>query len=400
MNCIRCGHLLKNKLQNGKLIFQCEHCNCRGVTLSALRGLSSGDQFVNALWHRAKFSSNNLGGQCPCCHRTMSLIALQNPQTQQTVEIDVCTACQFIWFDAGELEAVAAPPATAPAASTPAPPPPARTPARTPPASRRSSTADPSEPIDHSPDFAWQYIPAFLGFPVEKNAPSKAKGVYPWITWLLAVLCIGLFCLSLCDYRKTINTWGYIPAQWYRYGGLTILTSMLLHGGLGHLIGNMYFLLIFGDNVEDLTGKLKYAVLLLCSGLCATLTHTIFNPSSTIPCIGASGFISGIIACYTICFPKVRLSFMYRIFFFYRFFSIPVWVATLIWFGFQIGMGILLSINTKPGTISGGGVAYMAHVGGFIPGVIFAICHRIHAKKQYEKAKRNFILASHNIQES
>ena len=389
MNCIRCGHLLKNKLQDGKLVFQCEHCNSLGVTISALRGLASGEQFVNALWHRAKFSANTLGEICPCCKRRMSLIAIQNPETGDSVEIDVCTSCQFIWFDPGELEssprkaaehtrtirktAAGPPPATAKRNHTP----------------ERRPLLDTEEETDHGPDSLWQYLPALMGLPVEKGAPAKTK--YPFLTWGLAVLCVAVFIFSLRDYRNIINTWGYIPAQWYRHGGLTLLTSMFLHGGIGHLVGNLYFLLIFGDNVEDLTGKVKYLILILCSGLCATLTHTLFDPSSTVPCIGASGFISGIIACYAVCFPTVRIAFMYRIFFIYRWFSIPAWGAALIWFAFQIGMGLLF---TNKG---GGGVAYMAHVGGFVPGILFAIFHRIHAKKQYEKAKRNFILASHNV---
>ena len=87
MNCLRCGHLLKNKLINGKLIFQCEHCHSQGVTLSALRGLSSGDQFVNALWQQAKFTAHALGEICPCCKRKMTLIAIQSPTMQKAIEI-------------------------------------------------------------------------------------------------------------------------------------------------------------------------------------------------------------------------------------------------------------------------------------------------------------------------
>ena len=83
MNCLRCGHLLKNKIVKGNLVFQCEHCHSQGVTLSALRGLSSGDQFVNALWYQAKFSAYPLGGICPCCKQKMSLVSVQNPTTKK-----------------------------------------------------------------------------------------------------------------------------------------------------------------------------------------------------------------------------------------------------------------------------------------------------------------------------
>ncbi|MBR2426511.1 MAG: rhomboid family intramembrane serine protease [Lentisphaeria bacterium] len=385
MNCLRCGHLLKNKIVKGKLVFQCEHCHSQGVTLSALRGLSSGDQFVNALWYQAKFSAYPLGGICPCCKQKMSLVSVQNPTTKNNVEIDVCTACQFIWFDPGELESI--PQKTqenvAPAVRN------------LPPQSTKKYRASEKRPLldtdneSAEPDSAWQYLPALLGLPVEKNAPAKTG--YPLLTWGTALLCIAVFILSLTDYRNIINSWGYIPAQWTRHGGLTFITSMFLHGGIGHLIGNMYFLLIFGDNVEDLMGRIKYLILILISGLCATLTHTFFDPASTIPCIGASGFISGIIACYAVSFPQVRITFMYRIFLFYRWFAIPAWGAAALWFLYQVAMGFLTA------KAAGGGVAYMAHVGGFVPGIAFAIFHRIHAKRQYEKAKRNFILSSHNV---
>ena len=386
MNCLRCGHLLKNKLINGKLIFQCEHCHSQGVTLSALRGLSSGDQFVNALWQQAKFTAHALGEICPCCKRKMTLIAIQSPTMQKTIEIDVCTACQFLWFDPGELESIPQQQKTKNVASAVknVPPPVAKKYK----ASDRRPLLD-TETETPGPDSAWQYLPALLGLPIEKNAPAKTK--YPLLTWGLALLCIAVFILSLQDYRNIINNWGYIPAQWSRHGGLTFLTSMFLHGGIGHLIGNMYFLLIFGDNVEDLMGRIKYLILILISGLCATLTHTFFDPASTIPCIGASGFISGIIACYAVSFPQVRITFMYRIFLFIRWFSIPAWGAAALWFIFQITMGLLTA------KAAGGGVAYMAHAGGFVPGILFAIFHRIHAKRQYEKAKRNFILSSHNV---
>ena len=391
MNCLRCGHQLKYKLINGKLVSRCENCNSVGVTLSALRGLSSGDQFINILWQQAKFNAHPLGGVCPCCQRKMSLVSIQNPEIKNNIEIDVCTACQFIWFDPGELESL---PQVQNCKNTAmpniSPPEPHPVPLKS-----KYTSGNHHRPLldtesdDPSPDSAWQYLPALLGLPVEKNAPAKTK--YPLLTWGLALLCIAVFILSLQDYRNIINNWGYIPAQWSRHGGLTFLTSMFLHGGIGHLIGNMYFLLIFGDNVEDLMGRIKYLILILISGLCATLTHTFFDPASTIPCIGASGFISGIIACYAVSFPQVRITFMYRIFLFIRWFSIPAWGAAALWFLYQVTMGLLTA------KAAGGGVAYMAHAGGFVPGILFAIFHRIHAKRQYEKAKRNFILSSHNV---
>ena len=179
----------------------------------------------------------------------------------------------------------------------------------------------------------------------------------------------------------------YVPA-----GDIeALLSSMFLHGGIWHLVGNLYFLLICGDNVEDEFGKGKYILLLLASGLCASLLHALFDPRTEIPCVGASGFISGVIACYAVCFPRVRLSFalMSRSVFGAilarrNWFSIPAWGAFALWVVLQIVMAFL----PRPG---GGGVAYLAHIGGALPGLLFAFYHRFAPKApSYDSSEYRF----------
>ena len=188
-----------------------------------------------------------------------------------------------------------------------------------------------------------------------------------------------MFLLTFSHLREAIDNWGFIPEQWSRHGGLTLLSSMFLHGGIWHLVGNLYFLLICGDNVEDEFGKGKYILLLLASGLCASLLHALFDPRTEIPCVGASGFISGVIACYAVCFSRVRLSFslmsrsiLGALLARRCWFSIPAWGAFLLWVLFQLVMAFLPR--------SGGGVAYLAHLGGVLPGILWGFHHRFAPK--------------------
>ena len=135
----------------------------------------------------------------------------------------------------------------------------------------------------------------------------------------------------------------------------------------------MYFFLLFGDNVEDLLGHGKYLLFLLLSGLSATFFYFVFNSGSPLPCVGASGFISGVIAGYAVLFPRAKLSFMLGRFIF-AWLTLPAWVAFALWLILQI------VFSTIPQT--GGGTAYIAHLGGAVAGIILALLWR---KKSFNK---------------
>ena len=159
-----------------------------------------------------------------------------------------------------------------------------------------------------------------------------------------------------------MKEYGLIPAECFRNNGSTFITSMFLHGGIGHLLGNMYFLLIFGDNVEDALGKPLYLLLMLASGLTAGLLHIAILPNSTLPCVGASGFISGIIAAYAVFFPDVTISLCLRFFLYFRWLGIPAWFAFVLWMLLQ-GLMTLMTFHVEAG------VAYGAHLGGALFGL-------------------------------
>ncbi len=143
---------------------------------------------------------------------------------------------------------------------------------------------------------------------------------------------------------------------------LTLLTSMFMHGGIAHLLGNMWFLWIFGDNIEQDLGRGRYLAFYLISGLIASLTHIAFNWNSEIPSLGASGAISGVLGAYLLLHPHRSVTVLL-----FRFITqVPGWVAVGLWFAFQVieGLGVL------GGDASG--VAYGAHIGGFIAGLALA----------------------------
>ena len=145
---------------------------------------------------------------------------------------------------------------------------------------------------------------------------------------------------------------------------LPFLTSIFLHGGFLHIIGNMWFLYIFGDNIEDRIGHIRYLIFYLLCGLAAGLIHLLTNWNSRIPTIGASGAISGVMGAYLILHPKARILTLIPIFFFIQFFEIPAFVFLGYWLLIQ-----LLSAGLTPRNV--GGIAWWAHIGGFVAGLIF-----------------------------
>jgi membrane associated rhomboid family serine protease len=189
------------------------------------------------------------------------------------------------------------------------------------------------------------------------------------VTVLLIVvnLLVFLFEISLDPYTRNafIGTYGLVPDQ---FSYLSLFTSMFLHGGWMHVLGNMWFLWIFGDNIEDILGGAKYLLFYLVCGAAAGLTQLLSNPYSRVPTVGASGAIAGIMGAYLIKFPHSRIYSLVTVIFFFTTVDVPAWVMLIYWFVIQFFSGV--------GTIGyshvseGGGVAFFAHVGGFLAGVV------------------------------
>jgi membrane associated rhomboid family serine protease len=164
---------------------------------------------------------------------------------------------------------------------------------------------------------------------------------------------MGMVPASLTDARLP-GTGGY----------LTVFTSMFLHGGWMHVIGNMLYLWIFGNNIEDSMGHLRFVVFYLFTGLVAALAHVVFNSTSTVPTIGASGAVSGVLGAYLVLFPHARILTLIPLGWFIRIVYLPAWVLLLFWIALQ-----LLNQALSPVEPTGGGVAYAAHIGGFVAGL-------------------------------
>jgi membrane associated rhomboid family serine protease len=164
--------------------------------------------------------------------------------------------------------------------------------------------------------------------------------------------------------NQFVTQWGIVPD---RLNLASLLTSMFLHGGWMHLIGNMLFLWVFGRNIEDLIGGGRFLVFYLLCGLAAAVVHIVFNAYSRMPTIGASGAIAGVMGAYLIKFPRARIITLIPIFFFITTMEIPAAFLLLWWFGIQFlsGFGSL-----GENDYSGGGTAWFAHIGGFLAGMV------------------------------
>jgi membrane associated rhomboid family serine protease len=148
----------------------------------------------------------------------------------------------------------------------------------------------------------------------------------------------------------------------------TPLTSMFLHGGWMHLLGNCLFFWVFGNNVEDSMGRIRFLIFYLICGLAAAGAHILLDPASPVPTVGASGAISGILGAYLLLYPRVHVKMLFIFLIFFKVIQVRAWIVLLFWFGWQLVSGLpqLMAVDRKVS----GGVAVWAHIGGFIAGAL------------------------------
>jgi rhomboid family protein len=209
--------------------------------------------------------------------------------------------------------------------------------------------------------------------PLRDTIPSER---FPLVNYLIIGLCGFAFYLELtaADTNAFVNAHALTPATFvklatHRGWHLSLLepfvTSMFLHAGLLHIAGNMLFLWIFGDNVEDRLGHLGYAVFYLAGGLVAGATHVLSNPNSLVPTVGASGAIAAVMGAYMVLYPSARIETAVIVFIFMRIIALPAFVWLGLWFVFQV-----LAANAGGRVPDQGGVAFFAHIGGFAFGAL------------------------------
>lgn len=294
------------------------------------------------------------------------------------LNLDVCPGCPAIWFDSSEYQSV------------PRQPPPLQIEKHMSPMAREKLAMLQVQQIAkqqddaasfEAPDETWQWVPGVLGLPVELDAPAATRK--PWITWGLIAVCfittISTLPSAIHHVNPTVEEWGFIPAQWDRHVFLTLITSFFLHGGLVHLLGNMYFLFIFGDNVEDRLGHSTYLLTIFAAHITGLIVQAAFTPAPETPCIGASAGISGVIALYAILFPRIRLAFMFRYFVYFRWFRVrALWALVL--------YALLQVLGTNLQLYGFGHVAYLAHGGGLAMGICFGLAYRYSRRSSAESA--------------
>lgn len=216
-------------------------------------------------------------------------------------------------------------------------------------------------------------------FPIRDSIPSTRPPVINTAIIVVNVL-VFLFQATLSDGQlaQMVHLYGIVPLRyvqpsWAREVGFPplefwpFLTSMFLHGGIVHLVVNMWSLWIFGDNVEDKMGSIRYLAFYLLCGVASGLMHLVTNPFSPMPAIGASGAIAGVLGAYFLLFPKSWILCVIPIFIFPLFVQVPAFVYLLLWFCLQFFSGTLSLLNPE----ESGGIAWWAHIGGFACGLYF-----------------------------
>lgn len=292
---------------------------------------------------------------CPFCLGRMQLLHHQQP----ALELDACRPCVLVWFDPLEFEAI-----------------PEQGVASTNELQMRAAEAIALHKIQQMkeadsgevPEETWKWLPGLFGMPVEMEGGSLSRR--PWFTWGLSLVIAAVSLLAFTNLEAAVSNWGLVPAEWWRHGGLTFASSFLLHAGWFHLVSNLYFLLVFGDNVEDYLGRWRMAMLIVGASLAGDLLHILSDPRASIPCVGASGGISGVIVFYALQFPRARLGILFRYFVYLRWIRFPAWVALILWIGLQI-IGAFEQVRGLSN------VSALAHLGGAGVGfIVWLIWHR------------------------
>lgn len=357
LTCPRCQVPLKESRTSGGVLYGCDICGGRAVTIELLRKRFTPES-INPLWSHAMRGEGRAGLPCPLCRQAMTGVTLSDGAE---IYVDVCRHCHFVWFDAHEVDTLV-PRQPEPLAAGAELPQKAREMLAMAEVERLSKQAEGSDYDSVAPDESWKQIAAFLGMPVEFDTPEEQRN--PWATWLLSAVIICVSLLAFSNLREVVQRFGLIPAQATRLDGLTFITSFFLHAGVIHLVGNMYFLLAFGHAVEDFLRPLRYVTLIALAALIGDLAHIALDPRSQTPCIGASGGIAGVITFYALNFPRIRLAFLMRWgFVWFHWIRLPAWFVFVLWFLFQI----IGTLEQRAGMSS---VSSAAHLGGAAVGVV------------------------------
>jgi membrane associated rhomboid family serine protease len=325
LTCPHCSKALGLVRYGPGAIWDCGGCGGRAALLPQIRDSVSRERWkpLQQAFLAAKAPS---AVTCPSCRRAMVAVSVQG------VAIETCRRCHILWFDRGEA---------------PEPRPPRE---RIPEAEARRRVAEIARRGDQGPELsAWHLLCIRFGLPFEIEAPSTR--IVPWATAALAVALIAVGLLFLGDARL-----GFLPSAPLRHGGVTLVTSFFLHANLAHLFGNAYFLVVFGDNVEEAVGWRRFLLVTLAGSVAGAVVHGILDPRPDVPLIGASAGISALLAFYVLRFPHARIG--------WYVWNLPAWGYFLAWAGLQV-------IGAMRQTAGLSSVSAFAHLGGAGVGMAF-----------------------------
>jgi membrane associated rhomboid family serine protease/Zn-finger nucleic acid-binding protein len=350
--CPRCQDQLIRRQQDDGVLWSCRTCagQVRGIGLLR-RQLD--ERAVAHLWQRAGASGES-GRRCPACTQAMAMVPMH--EGGRCGEVEACRRCFLVWLDDGEDTLL--PPAPRPHEPEVVLPPAARellARARADAIAERAHMTSGEGP----PDTWWQFAAGVMGMPVEDQPTARRQR--PWATWALLATMTVVTLVTLSDLAGIVANWGLVPADPLRHGGLTVLASFFLHGGLAHLFGNAYFLAVFGDDTENELGAWRYVALIAAAAVVGDVIHALGDPRPHVPVIGASAGISGVLAFYTCSRPSARLRLLIP-FPLFRWVRVRVWVAFAVWVVLQV-WGALQQIWGFSH------VSALAHLGGVLTGL-------------------------------
>jgi membrane associated rhomboid family serine protease len=339
MDCPRCRTPLIPHATDRVVVDAC--VSCRGAFYEHLdqkTGLDPDAELQKLMKNGVAKRKARSGLACPLGHGPLVAFDCTAPDGSGLhAEIDHCGVCKGMWLDDQEGQRVRV-------------------------------IADQGGEVPNG--VGWYFFQLFSGLPLEVYHPVKRR---PVVIWLLVAACIAAFVVELSyaganALEPFIQRFGLVPKNvLHGYSLISVVTHMFLHGGFGHIFGNLAFLYIFGDNIEDRIGRMRFLLLYLACGLAAAAAQISADIGSTVPMVGASGAIAGILGAYLVLFPRVRVFVM---FFLFRI-KLPVWFYLGGWIAMNLLMGSVARLDGAPG-----GVAWWAHVGGFFAGALWALVMR------------------------
>ncbi len=356
----------------GGSFWYCPHSRGRAVTLEMAKKYL-GEDGAREIWIRSQYQFRPSVTPCPSCTRPMRSVT--QPGWMGGGEVDVCRGCHFVWINPGEHPAVPGPGDLI-------------TPegdstivkdrvegARDYLIAADARERDRSALMGEGSEGLLARLPAFLGLPVEMSDRGRAEGA--WLTWALFLIVFAIHVATM-EMPTFLSDWGFSPSDPFKHGGLNALTSVLLHGGWLHVVFNLYFFMLFSDDVEEDLGKLKYLGLLVSSALFCSIGAILVSGRPDVPHVGLSGVIMALMSYYALQFPRSRIAYLVPVVHTIslpragagwisgiRWLRLPVWAVAVV---FLLKDALFYFLHERTHLTQ---VSHSVHLSGMVAGIVF-----------------------------